>query len=590
MKRNNSDSYMISGLFFRLLPIQILINVVGAVNNIVSGLFAGNMIGKEAMSAVGLYAPINMFVGAVSVMLVGGSQVLCGKYMGKNQVDRTQKVFSLDIIVSFLFSVLMIIILAGGSFLGLAAAFTKDETIGSLLSLYMRGQAIGLIPMVLGQQLTAFLSLENRTRRSIIASAVLVLANLVLNYLFVVRLHMGAFGLALASSLGMWIFCCVLAQYFISGRSLMKFSFPGFKPKEAAEIIQIGAPGALSFVYQTARGLIVNALIIQFVGSVGLSAFTASDSVLRIFWAIPFGMASVSRMLMSVSIGEEDRKSLTDVMRTVLKQCMLLMCSISLMIILLAVPFTRMFYRDAADPVYRMTVSGFRILPLCMPLSVIVMNFVSYWQASDRKLIVHILSFLDGVVCVVGFTALLIPSLGMNSVYIANVLNGVVTAVIVAAYSVVVLKRLPRNLEELMVIPEDFGVPENERLDLTMRSMEEVIDISEQVQQFCLEKSIDERRSYLAGLYMEEMAGNVIEHGFSKDKKAHTVDIRVVHKDETVILRIKDDCVPFDPAERQNIVDPADMTRNIGIRTVYSIAEDIKYQNILGLNVLTIRI
>ena len=30
--------------------------------------------------------------------------------------------------------------------------------------------------------------------------------------------------------------------------------------------------------------------------------------------------------------------------------------------------------------------------------------------------------------------------------------------------------------------------------------------------------------------------------------------------------------------------------RNIGIRLVYGIANDVKYQNLLGMNVLTIRI
>ena len=89
---------------------------------------------------------------------------------------------------------------------------------------------------------------------------------------------------------------------------------------------------------------------------------------------------------------------------------------------------------------------------------------------------------------------------------------------------------------------------------------------------------------------MEEMAGNVIEHGFTKDRrKDHTIDIRVVHKNDDIILRIKDDCVPFDPAERSKILDPDDITKNIGIRMVYAIADDIRYQNILGLNVLTIR-
>ncbi len=46
------------------------------------------------------------------------------------------------------------------------------------------------------------------------------------------------------------------------------------------------------------------------------------------------------------------------------------------------------------------------------------------------------------------------------------------------------------------------------------------------------------------------MAGNVVEHGFTKDKKRHAIDLRVTVKDSDVILRIKDDCVPFDPGTR----------------------------------------
>ena len=89
---------------------------------------------------------------------------------------------------------------------------------------------------------------------------------------------------------------------------------------------------------------------------------------------------------------------------------------------------------------------------------------------------------------------------------------------------------------------------------------------------------------------MEEMAGNVVDHGFTKDKKRHTVDVRVSHKAGDVILRIKDDCVSFNPGERLTITGSDDMMKNIGIRMVFKMAKDIQYQNILGLNVLTIRI
>jgi len=590
MNEQKANAKMLTGLMFRLLPIQIVLAVVGSINGIVSGFFASNYVGVEAMSAVGIYAPIHMLITSISTILVGGSVILCGKYMGKNETEKMQNVFSLNLICSLLVSALFILLFVLLGLFDLTGFLTKDEAVRPLLNRYFLGQAIGVVPLMLGSAFASFLSLENKGRLTLIASLIYIVANVLLNFVFVQMLHMEAFGLALASSLGMWLFLAVQAQYFFSGRSQLRVDLRRLSWGESGEILRIGLPGAAGNVYQTARGLIVNRLLEAFVGSVAISAFTASDSILRFFWALPGGMIAVSRMMISVSVGEEDRQTLTDVMRVMFRRFLPLMACVSALIILCAVPFTRVFYRDPTEPVYMMTVWGFRILPLCMPLSIICMHFTCYGQTSGKTGLVHLLALLDGVVCVAGFTALLIRPLGMNSVYVANVLNGVVTTLVIVGYACIKKKRLPRNMEELMVIPEDFGVPESERMDLSVRSMEDVVSVSERVQRFCLERGIDARRAALAGLAMEEMAGNIVDHGFTKDKKSHSVDVRVVHKDDDVILRIKDDCVPFDPGERAKLSDPDDPTKNIGIRMVFGIAQDVQYQNILGLNVLMIRI
>ena len=177
----------------------------------------------------------------------------------------------------------------------------------------------------------------------------------------------------------------------------------------------------------------------------------------------------------------------------------------------------------------------------------------------------------------------------MSAVGLYSPLNMLVTSVgaILVGGSVILCGKY---MEQLMVIPESFGAAESERMDMSVGSMEEVVRIAEQVQKFCLERGVDERRAYLSGLSMEEMAGNIVDHGFTKDNKRHSLDVRVVHKGDDVILRIKDDCVPFDPGERQKLAEGEDITKNIGIRMVFRIASEVKYQNILGMNVLTIRI
>lgn len=590
MNHQNDSMRMLAKLLFRLLPIQILLAAVGAVNGIVSSFFASNYVGIDAMSAVGLFSPIYMLITSISTMLMGGSVILCGKYMGQNQQEKLQNVFSLDLAVSSLIAAVFTAAFLVLALFDLNGFMTQNAAVRALYNRYMLGQAIGVFPLILGNQLSAFLSMENKSRQTMIASLVYIAVNLALNFLFVQVLHLEAFGLALASSLGMWVFLAVQAQCFLAGKAQLKISVSKLRWRETGEIIRVGLPGALSNIYQTARGLIVNLLLELFVGTVGISAFATADNLLRIFWAVPGAMLAVSRMMISVSIGEEDRQTLTDVLRVMFRRFLPLMGVISAGIILCAGPLTHLFYRDAADPVYAMTLWGLRILPLCMPLSIICMHFVCYGQASGKQGLVHVLSLLDGVVCVAGFTAILIRLLGMNSVYVANILNGIVCALVILGYSWIKNRRLPRSMDELMVVPEDFGAPESERMDLTIRSMEEVVTISQQVQRFCEKKGIDPRRAYLSGLAMEEMAGNIVDHGFTKDQKAHSIEARVVHKDDDVILRLKDDCIPFNPSERQQLAAGDDPVKNIGIRMVFGMARDVQYQNILGLNVLTIRI
>ena len=590
MDHRAQSAKMVTKQMFRLLPIQILLAAVGAVNGIVSSYFASNYVGIRAMSAVGLYGPLNMLMAAVSTMLVGGSVILCGKYMGQNQPEKLQSVFCLDLAAAAITSLVFTGAFLAMGLLDLTGFLTRDDTVRPVFNRFLLGQSIGVLPFLLGNQLPAFLSMENRSRRTLLASVAFIVVNVGLNFLFVQVLRLEAFGLALASSLGLWVFLGVEAQYFFSKRSHLRFSLRHIRWGETGEILRVGFPGAASNGYQTLRGLVVNKLLEMFVGSVGISAYAAANNLLAVFWSVPVGMLAVSRMLISVSIGEEDRQTLTDIMRVMFRRFVPLMCALSALLILGAVPLTRIFFRDPGQSVYGMMVWGLRILPLCMPLSIICMHFVCYGQASGKTGLVHLLSVLDGVVCVAGFSALLIRPLGIYGVCIASVLNGIVTTIVIVAYSRRKRKRFPRTMDELMVLPDDFGAPENERMDLTVHTMDEVVTLAQRVQSFCREKGIDERRACLAGLAMEEMTGNIVDHGFGKDGKRHFVDVRVVHKNDDVILRLKDDCVPFDPGERQKMADSGDVTKNIGLRMVFRIAREIRYQNILGLNVLTVRI
>ncbi len=587
---DKSNLKMISKLMLRLLPVQVLLAGVGAVNGLVSSFFASNYIGINAMSAVGLYTPIIMLLNAISMMLAGGCSIVCGKYLGRNEYDKIQGVMSMDLVVSSLVAAVIISVFVVIGTFGLTGIFTKDAALQPVFGRYLMWQSLGVFPFLIGNQLAPFLAMENRSSRTLTASLAYIAANLLFDFLFIKVLRLEEMGLALASALGMWIFMFIQAGYFASKKSTLKIKIKASPWKEFLPIIVIGFPGAASFMYQTLRGFIVNGLLETYTGSMGLSAFAAAGNFMNIFWAVPNGMLAVSRLVMSVSIGEEDRQTLVDVMRVMMRRYLPIICAVMAFIMLGAAPFSGFFFKDHAVPAYGMMVSGLRILPLSMPFALLYLHMSCYGQASGKQLFVNIFAFIDGVLCVALFSFLFIKDMGINAVYIANVLNGVVTTIIIYVYAWAKHKSFPKNMEQLMVIPEGFGVPEDDRIDISIRTKEEVVSLSDRVRGFCLSKGIDSKRSYYAALALEEMAGNIVEHGFEKDKKSHSVDVRVVYKDENVILRIKDDCVAFDPKNRAAAPADGDITKNMGIRMIYSILKDIDYQNMLGLNVLTIKI
>ena len=588
MSNTSSDKKLLTKLFFQLLPYQVLLIIINAVNGIVDSLYASNAIGNAAMSAMGLYAPFNHFLYAASILLVGGSQILYGRYVARDR-EAVHSVFTANLLVATIVSLATSLLMILGATTGATRVFVNQEPDLSMFNYYLLGQAIGIPALVIGQQLFSFLSLENQTKRTMIASIACFVTNAIFDHVFVVLLPWGTFGLGLSSSISIWLFLMIQAQYYLAGKSEWRFSPKSVNWSDVPDMARLGVAGAISRFVETFRCLIVNYLIVTFVGTVGLSAFAASNNVMAIFWAFPFGMMAVCRMLFSISIGERDRRSLIDTLNICLTKGNLLICVIVAFLIICAKPLTMLFYHDPSDPVFHMTVMGFRILPLCMIPAMVSLNFVCYAQTIERKKLSIILPIIDGMMGVVVCSIILIPLIKMNGLYISNVLNGVICCTVIVIAAWIELKRPPKNLEDLMVIPDDFCPGDEDRLDITVRDMEQVTNVSQRIIDFCKDRGIDKRRAYYAGLCMEEMAGNVVHHGFS-DGKNHSIDIRVVHNEEDVILRIRDNCREFNPTERSKVNETGTEGKNIGIRMVYKIAKEVNYQKLLGLNVLTMRI
>lgn len=148
-----------------------------------------------------------------------------------------------------------------------------------------------------------------------------------------------------------------------------------------------------------------------------------------------------------------------------------------------------------------------------------------------------------------------------------------------------------------MCFDKDFGVPADNRIDITIHNMDDVMNLSERVWEFCEKHGLSGHRIFYSSLCTEELAGNIVRHGF-KDKKKHSIDIRVSYIDDDIVICFKDDGIPFNPEESSRLFCAEDTVSqkdaaafdNIGLRLASRISRSMNYQNTFGLNILTIKV
>ena len=272
---------------------------------------------------------------------------------------------------------------------------------------------------------------------------------------------------------------------------------------------------------------------------------------------------------------------------------MLLTLGIAILTWVFAPQFAGMYIKNDPEAL-SMSIWAVRCYAIGMPLYGLNLIYFNYFQGIGKSL----LSSVSGFLSEAGFLMLsawtLSHWLGPDAVWVAFP----VTQVLMFLYYGVVIAVEDRRLDirhgslwdRVLLLPNSFDVPEDARMDWSITTMDEVTRLSQEVWSFCEKFGCDSRRRYLMSLSVEEMAGNVIRHGFSGDGKKHSIDVRILKKGEDYIVRIRDDCFYFDPIKGLQLFSTEDPSHHIGLHMIIKTAKSVQYTCILKLNNLVIRV
>ena len=177
--------------------------------------------------------------------------------------------------------------------------------------------------------------------------------------------------------------------------------------------------------------------------------------------------------------------------------------------------------------------------------------------------------------------------LGLPGVYVGLLLSGALSLCLVFLIPGLMNRKFPRRLRDLLIQPESFALLPSECFEATIYSMEDVVKASEQAYKFCIEKGEKKRTAYSFALFIEEMAGNIILHGFDEGKGGR-VEVKLILKEGKRMIRLKDNGKPFDPLEWLEKNRPKDPLQNLGIRMVVAWAKAVQHIRTMETNHLII--
>ena len=576
---------MIRKLVRQMLSAQILSALAVSLCLLVDNIMIGRFLKERAMAAYSLANPLLLSIGAIGTLLSAGVQVACGKSLGSGSREETNAGYSsavsLAAVVSVLFTILVLLF---APFLARAMGSGKSGDLFEMTEGYLRGFCIGAPGCMGALVLIPFLQMAGQGGLLIVAVLTMTVVDIALDLLNVLVFHAGMFGMGLASSLSYYAAMAVVGFYFLSERCVFRFSLRQITLKKIAELFRGGIPAGFNMASAVFLVFLLNQLLSYTGGSNALAAFAAITTLGNTANCITTGIGGVSLTLSGIFFHEEDRTGLRMLLRLLCRYSVILGLGMGLLLELLAPVLVSLFIPEAGEAQYN-AILGLRLFAAGMIPCCVNNALKNLYQGTKRVLLTVLISLLEGTFFPALAAFVFSRFMGTNGAWLYFFLGESLTLLFITALVLFLTRKLPWRDGAALLLKDDYGALPDHLLEMDIHSMRDVTDAAERAGQFCLDHGQSSKVSNHVALCIEEMAANTIQHGFAMDRKHHDLSVRLLQKEENLVLRFRDDCGSFDPIRYI----PKDDEDALGIRLILAFAQEARYTYALNLNNLCIR-
>ena len=574
-----------------MLVTQIVSAMTVTLCMLIDSIMIGRFLGVDAMSAYGLANPLLLFFAAIGSLIATGVQIICGKTVGAGDREGTDACYTVSVLLAAGISVIgvaLVFIFLGPltSLLG-AGAPSPDNTVYGLTKDYVTGFIIGAPAFLCAQIMVPYMQISGSRTRLVAAVAAMTVTDIVLDLLNVFVFRGGTLGMGLASTVSYYAAFAIGAGYFFRKDCMFRMRPGLFRISLCRKLAACGVPTLINQISTVLLVFFLNRLLLAVEGTHAVAAYSVISTVGNLCYCFGSGVGAVAMMLAAIFYTERDRSSIRDLVRIMSRDGIVLGFAVMVVVLLAAGPLITLFL-GTGSPAGTLAVAGLRLLAVSLVPSSINSAYKNYYQGINRFRMTGLISVLQNFALIALFAYLLSRFLGVTGIWLGFVCGESATVLIFSALVWRHHKGFSLGADAYSMLDPDFGAAPERCFECTIQSVSDAVDTSRKIRTFCGERELDKRTAMLIALCVEEVTVNIIEHGFTKDKLPHNIDVRLVLEEDSRVIRIRDNCIRFDPTSYLALHQSDDPAAHIGLRMVMGMTKEATYINSLGLNNLTL--
>ena len=280
---------------------------------VVDGIFIGNKIGGHGLAAVNITLPVLYLLLGISIMTGVGGVTIATHSFGAKDLTRARQRFTLTLLLNaalIIFAVLLLRIFLDD----IVVLLRAQGEVYSYVKDYLGTMSFFYFFMMMNIVFSMFIRGERKPVVSLFFGLAGNIINIILDYLFIIKLDYGMKGAALASGIAVVIPFVLGCTYFVSGKSAYKPVKPDFIRTDIRSIIFNGFSEFIGQISICITTYLFNYVLMKRIGIDGVAAFTIAGYVSFFQNMILTGIAQGINTLISYSYGARDSSSIKGIM------------------------------------------------------------------------------------------------------------------------------------------------------------------------------------------------------------------------------------------------------------------------------------